>query len=64
MTANKCDRCGTLYEREYTPDVRINVYIHPYGAKWLDLCPKCQEKLENFVSASRQLKTIKERSQK
>lgn len=40
MTANKCDRCGTLYEREYTPDVRINIYSHPYGDERVDLCPK------------------------
>ena len=50
MTANKCDRCGTLYEQECTPDVRINIYIHPYGDQRVDLCPKCQEMLENFIS--------------
>ena len=62
MRANKCDICETLYERQFTPDVRINIYIYPYGAEWLDLCPKCQEKLEKFVSESRQWKAIKERS--
>lgn len=50
MTANKCDRCGKLYERQYTPDVRINIYIHPYGDEWVDLCPECQKKLEDFIS--------------
>lgn len=50
MTAKKCDICGTLYDQQCTPDVRINIYIHPYGDEWVDLCPKCQEKLENFVS--------------
>lgn len=50
MRANKCDICETLYEQQFTPDVRINIYIHPYGAEWLDLCPKCQEMLENFIS--------------
>lgn len=47
--AKKCDVCGTLYEQQCTPDVRINVYSHPYGNRWLDLCPKCQEKLERFI---------------
>lgn len=62
MRAYKCDICEALYEQQFTPDVRINVYIHPCGAEWLDLCPKCQEKLEKFVSTSRQWKAIKERS--
>ena len=49
MQAKKCDICGALYELQCTPDVRINIYSHPYGDRWLDLCPKCQEKLERFV---------------
>ena len=49
MMAKKCDICGALYERECTPDLRIVTYTHPYGDRWLDLCPKCQEKLERFV---------------
>lgn len=59
MTANKCDRCGMLYERECTPDIRINIYNHPYGDEWVDLCPKCQEKLEQFVANCRQEKSEK-----
>ena len=50
MTAKKCDICGTLYEQQCTPDVRININIHQYSDEWVDLCPKCQEKLEKFVS--------------
>ena len=50
MLAKKCDICGALYELQHTPNVRINVYNHPYGDQCLDLCPKCQEKLEEFVS--------------
>ena len=49
MMAKKCDICGTLYELQCTPDVRVNIYSHPYGDRWLDLCPKCQEQLERFV---------------
>lgn len=49
MTAKKCDICGTLYEQQCTPDVRINIYIHPYGDEWVDLCPRCQGHLEKFV---------------
>lgn len=52
MMAKKCDICGALYEIEYKPDVRnFNIYS-PYRDSWLDLCPKCQEKLERFVCVS------------
>ena len=49
MTALKCDRCGALYERDYTPDIRINKYTHPYGDEWIALCPKCQQMLEKWL---------------
>ena len=52
MTALKCDRCGTLYERDYTPDIRINKYTHPYGDEWIDLCPKCQQMLEKWLNGA------------
>lgn len=48
MIIKKCDVCGEAYEI-YTPDIRINVYRHPYGDEWLDLCPKCQKKLEEWI---------------
>lgn len=50
MDAKKCDVCGSLYEQECTPDIRVNWYIHPYGDRWIDLCPVCQEKLERFIA--------------
>ena len=53
MGAYKCDVCGALFERKCTPDVRVNVYTHGYGDEWLDLCPQCQKKLEEFVHADR-----------
>lgn len=64
MTANKCDVCGTLYERDCTPDVRINIYIHPHGDEWVDLCPKCQEKLEKFVAPTWQDKARRKHDNK
>ena len=52
MRANKCDRCGKLFEREQisVPDIRIEHYVHPYGGNWLDLCPDCQRELENWLN--------------
>ena len=58
MQAKKCDICGTLYEQQCTPDVRINIYIHPHGDEWLDICPKCQENLENWISGCWQYKAL------
>ncbi len=49
-SAKKCDVCKTLFEEFSIPDVTINIYHHPYGEYRVDLCPKCQKKLELFVS--------------
>lgn len=50
MNAKKCDRCGELYDPPmYTPDVRVDIYRHPYGDRWLDLCFNCQAELEDFL---------------
>ena len=50
-TAWKCDVCGALFEREIVPDVRVVVYIHGYGDDVRkDLCPKCQQELEDWLS--------------
>jgi len=49
MTAKECDRCNTLYKPECNPDIRINIYRHPYGDSWIDLCPKCQKELEEWL---------------
>lgn len=59
MMAKKCDICGTLYEQQCIPDVRIIIYCHPYGDTWLDLCPKCQERLDRFVGVCQQEKARK-----
>ena len=48
-TAYKCDRCGKLFERDCKPDLYITRYIHCYGDTSIDLCPKCQSMLEEFV---------------
>lgn len=64
MTAKKCDICETLYEQQCTPDVRVNIYIHPYGDEWVDLCPKCQEKLEKFVAPTWQEKARRKHDNK
>ena len=53
MNAKKCDVCGALYEEKCTQDIRINIYTHPYGDRWVDLCPNCQKKLETFVKGDK-----------
>lgn len=47
MTAYECDRFGTLFKRECMPKTTIAKKIH-CGFYYLDLCPKCQEELENW----------------
>ena len=55
MIAVKCDRCGKLYENpEYTQDITVSKYIHPYGNNQYDLCPECQKKLEEFLKGEKQ----------
>ena len=49
MNAYKCDRCGTLFERDSVPERSIAIKHSPYGFECLDLCPKCQEELENWI---------------
>ena len=47
--ANKCDRCGTLYERNFTSDSYRIVKILPYIEDKIDLCEDCQRELEAFM---------------
>lgn len=54
MTAYECDRCGELFKREHTVETRI-VKKNPIcngGFYPLDLCPKCQRELENWIGGS------------
>ncbi|CDA91727.1 unknown [Ruminococcus sp. CAG:563] len=48
MTAYECDRCGTLFKRECMPKTTIAKKKSTVGFYYLDLCPKCQEELENW----------------
>lgn len=52
--AKKCDRCGTLYEQTTIPAVNVIIDNHPYGGCKIDLCPKCQDELERFVSVGKE----------
>lgn len=55
--AKKCDRCGKLYERTYTPDLKILLYRDPYSAEeTIDLCDKCLNKLTMFIMCKGELK--------
>ena len=63
MTAKKCDVCETLYEQRCMPDIQIAVYIHPQGEERVDLCPKCQEKLEKLIAPCWQYKAVKVKEQ-
>ena len=47
--ANKCDRCGTLYERKISYDSYRIVKILPYTDDRIDLCEDCQRELESFM---------------
>lgn len=49
MTAYECDRCGTLFKRECMPKTTIAIEEGLWGFHHLDLCPKCQEELENWL---------------
>lgn len=48
-TAYKCDRCKSLFDRKFVPDITVHGYIHGQGVERYDLCPKCQEYLENWL---------------
>ena len=47
--ANKCDRCGILYERKISYDSYRIVKILPYIEDKIDLCEDCQRELEAFM---------------
>ena len=47
--ANKCDRCGKLYERKFLHDSYRIVKILPYVEDRIDLCEDCQRELEEFM---------------
>lgn len=49
MTAYECDRCGALFKRNCVPETTITIDQHPNGLQRLDLCPKCQKELENWI---------------
>ena len=51
--ANKCDRCGTLYERKISYDSYRIVKILPYTEDRIDLCEDCQKELEAFMNQSK-----------
>lgn len=54
VTAYECDRCGELFKREYRAETRIARKKPVINGGWyyLDLCPRCQEELENWIGGS------------
>ena len=53
MVARKCDRCGALYERYGKNRPALQVHLNRYPVAkglWYDLCPECQEKLEDWMA--------------
>ena len=56
--ANKCDRCGTLYERKISYDSYRIVKILPYIEDKIDLCEDCQRELEAFMKQPTNMQTI------
>ena len=48
--ANKCDRCGKLYERSTSSDKYSIRKILPYNVtKDVDLCAECSAQLMEFM---------------
>ena len=47
-SAKKCDVCGTLYEQDVRPYIRV-VHEMFQGEEIYDLCPECQSKLETWL---------------
>ena len=53
MKAYKCDRCGMLFEeyRGQGSSEFFNVTRNPkFASDCLDLCPNCNEKLQEWVA--------------
>lgn len=54
--AIKCDRCGKLCEAPTSiPDIRVVKDMLHLDDQWYDLCPECQQKLENFLKGDEEL---------
>ena len=49
--ANKCDRCGKLYERTRRNDEYKIKKLLPYTEVDIDLCSECQEAFEKFMKS-------------
>ena len=51
MSAYKCDRCGSLYEKEMTSRryIEITHDLHPYESVILKLCDNCQNELLEWL---------------
>lgn len=53
--ANKCDRCGTLYEHEIYSN-KLFIGRRPYNNEFFDLCPMCQKNLEKWFTYPTRIK--------
>lgn len=50
--ANKCDRCGKLYERRINNDAyKVKKVLVHYTEADIDLCSECQEAFEKFMKS-------------
>ncbi len=51
MSVYKCDRCGSLYEKDIISRrcIEITHDLHPYETKILCLCDKCQNELLDWL---------------
>lgn len=43
-TAKVCDKCGKVLK--YACDCKIEIYIHPYGNQYYELCDDCKQKIQ------------------
>ena len=58
--ALKCDRCGSFYIPDDSHRNRNRVNFHSFdydnmsytNGRWLDLCPRCSDRLESWLERS------------
>ena len=52
--ARVCDKCTRVLK--YAPDTKIQIYVHPYGDMYYELCPKCTAELRAWLDSENPFK--------
>ena len=45
--ATICDKCGKILK--YASDCKIEIYTHPYGNQYYELCEECKDKVVKWL---------------